>query len=652
MTGRGKEENGMRTFKDCYLEETENGIRIGNSRIERSWKIEDGKLVPGGIYEKTSGTWASLPAAPLALPAGEIESYAVSSGIRDDGGLSEEYLAAEIGLAGKNGRAVLVIAILPGSPFLSSHFLFSGKGTEDPDPALDTADRLLLPSRHVRVDAVELFENSDYCDTLVKRESDLPYPRHPNRYRGDLFVLTPLAGGPAVFAAKNAPCGASHLRRPEYTLTFTRGEAVLSGTGVDFTALVPGEEDEAYGATVGAGDPGTLLSEFRKLLARKRKGEGRLVVMANTWGDRNCEKSLSDGFLKKELEAGEALGADYLTVDDGWNKGAIADPDRYMEHIWEGYHAAADDYWSIDKKRFPQGFAPAAEESRRRGVELGLWFCPDPADGFRNWEKDARILEAFDREYGIRAFKLDGITLRDKKGERNLSRLLARLAADGFFLQLDVTALERFGYLFRAGYGIQFVENRYSDWGNYFPYRTLRNLWMLSGILPANMLQFEVLNPRRNRDQYGDEPFAPAHYGIDYLFASVMVSHPLLWFEMQNLEKEDALALRKIIGLWKPHREALFRAEVIPVGEEPDGRAFTGFLAKTGEKEGYLILFRERNEETDAVFRLPLPEGRIETDLIASNGEGETGKEIGPGGTLAARFSGENQYLFLRYTLD
>ena len=78
---------------------------------------------------------------------------------------------------------------------------------------------------------------------------------------------------------------------------------------------------------------------------------------------------------------------------------------------------------------------------------------------------------------------------------------------------------------------------------------------------------------------------------------------------MQNLEEEDALALRRIVALWKPHREALFRAEVIPVGEEPDGRAFTGFLAKTGEKEGYLILLRELNGETETVFRLPLPAG-------------------------------------------
>ena len=147
----------MREFKDCYVITEKDGIRIGNARIERSWRIEDGKLVPGGVFDKGSGAWASFPASPMALPAGRIEGFSVSSGIRDDGGLSEEYLAVEAALSGENGRAVLAVGILPDSPFLSEHFLFSGKGTEDTDPALDAADRFRLPSRHVRVESIELF---------------------------------------------------------------------------------------------------------------------------------------------------------------------------------------------------------------------------------------------------------------------------------------------------------------------------------------------------------------------------------------------------------------------------------------------------------------------------------------------------------------
>ncbi|MBR5743131.1 MAG: alpha-galactosidase, partial [Clostridia bacterium] len=502
-----------------------------------------------------------------------------------------------------------------------------------------------------RVRSVVFPENSDYADTLLRETEELVYPRQPNRFRGDLFLLEPLTGGPAVMLAKDAPAGKSHLRRPEFDLVTLREEASLYGTGADLSFFPAGEEIRFYGVTVGAGEKEALYRAYRKLMASRLKGEGDLVVMANTWGDRNCEKMLGDEFIRDELRAAERLGADVLTIDDGWNKGAIDDPDRYMEHIWEGYHAAAPDYWSVDKKRFPQGFAPAAKEAAERGVSLGLWFCPDPADDFSGWEKDAAILEDFYRRYGIRYFKLDGITFRSKRGERNLCKLYDRLCRDGFRLQLDITALDRFGCRYMPQYGIQFVENRSTDWGNYHPFRTLRNLWMLSRLLPARSLQFEVLNPRRRQDKYEGDPFAPAGYDMDYLFATVMVSNPLLWFELSRLDEADAAPLQKILGIWRKHSRALYSSEIVPVGEEPDGRSFTGFACLTDEKTGYLILFREKNEKSDTVFRLPLPAGGIETVLLASNGEGETGKEIGPGGSLGARFSREDQYLFLGYRL-
>ena len=45
---------------------------------------------------------------------------------------------------------------------------------------------------------------------------------------------------------------------------------------------------------------------------------------------------------------------------------------------------------------------------------------------------------------------------------------------------LDVTAGRRWGYHYGNEYGNIFLENRYTDWGNYHPHWTLRNLWMLS----------------------------------------------------------------------------------------------------------------------------------------------------------------------------
>ena len=70
---------------------------------------------------------------------------------------------------------------------------------------------------------------------------------------------------------------------------------------------------------------------------------------------------------------------------------------------------------------------------------------------------------------------------------------------------LDATAGRRAGYHMLNRYGNIFLENRYTDWGNYYPYHTLRNLWMLSKYVPAEILPDrvpeQVAKPRQISDR-------------------------------------------------------------------------------------------------------------------------------------------------------
>lgn len=89
---------------------------------------------------------------------------------------------------------------------------------------------------------------------------------------------------------------------------------------------------------------------------------------------------------------------------------------------------------------------------------------------------------------------------------------------------LDATAGRRGGYHSMNEYGNIFLENRYTDWGNYYPYRTLRNLWQLSRYVPAEKMQVEFLNKWRNADKYADNDiFAPKSYSFDYLLALLLL---------------------------------------------------------------------------------------------------------------------------------
>ena len=90
-------------------------------------------------------------------------------------------------------------------------------------------------------------------------------------------------------------------------------------------------------------------------------------------------------------------------------------------------------------------------------------------------------------------------------------------------------------------------------------------------------------------------------YEVDYLFAAVMVSNPLLWMELSELDKVSSERLAGIIFIYRKYRED-FR-EVIPVMDRPDGFSRTGFFI-CGAQQDYVLLFRELTEENEFPYQL------------------------------------------------
>lgn len=145
-----------------------------------------------------------------------------------------------------------------------------------------------------------------------------------------------------------------------------------------------------------------------------------------------------------------------------------------FKNIWDN-----PDYWKPDPEKYPRGLHPVVELGRELGVEICLWFNPSVQDGYADWEKDAQALVGLYDEYGIRTFKIDGLAIPDKRSESNLRRLFDRVlerTGGQVVFNLDATAGRRGGYHMFNEYGNIFLENRYTDWQNYYPYWTLRNL--------------------------------------------------------------------------------------------------------------------------------------------------------------------------------
>ena len=225
--------------------------------------------------------------------------------------------------------------------------------------------------------------------------------------------------------------------------------------------------------------------------------------------------------------------------------------------------------------------------------------------------------------YGISSFKLDSVNLLSKKAETNYLNFLTTVERESnnrIALNLDCTAQNRQGYVMWKQFGTLFVENRYTDWCNYFPHNTLKNLWMLSQFIPPRKFQFELLNNSRNDEKYGDDPLRPAAYDITYEFASVMVANPLVWMEMSNLTDKQITSLQKLVSVYRDVRKDFFNAEIYPIGEQPDGCSYTGFQIVVDDKTGYLLLFKEYGTIGKHMYCLHNPlQKKPRVTLLATN---------------------------------
>jgi hypothetical protein len=140
---------------------------------------------------------------------------------------------------------------------------------------------------------------------------------------------------------------------------------------------------------------------------------------------------------------------------------------------------------------------------------------------------------------------------------------------------------------------------------------------------------------------------------MDYLFATVMLASPLAWMEMQHLSVPDRKLLARVVAAYKKEREALFNAEVLPVGKEPNGASFTGFQMISDAKNGYLLLFRENTADAKGAFNLvDIGSKRIRTELIYTNGSprGITlQKRTGEGGHFPVRMARPRTFALVKY---
>ncbi len=634
-----------------FIELAENRLAAGNARFQRSWRVgADGLLTPETFTDKTTGTeWldaaakrrnsplpdADLPDEPrtvalVGVPApsiieapaltAELTATGVSatltyrfqvfddaSGVRmqvraTGSGSNVALLSPKVAPTGLDATAEPTG--VEQDPVLS--LIATGGDSAQPGPR-DILEDLTLAPLHLRLTQVLLSDQTDQRNELASEREWLLHPSEAALpLPGCLFYAEDVTTGAGLIFVKEAPLPYARPVPSPFDLYVhpARRQFSFTGHGADDT-----EGGGGYAWATLAYNGGTAgriaeMQAYQRCL-RPYKSERDGVLVSNTWGDRNRDARITGDFMAREIEAGARLGVDVIQIDDGWQIGTTSNSVRALAEngVWEGFYAARDNFWEVNPARFPSGLAPLIAHAREKGMRFGLWFGPDSDNDFAHWRRDADTVLRLHRELNVDYFKIDGVKVRSKTGERNLCAFFDAVLTETegrVVFDLDVTAEVRPGYFLLARGGPLFVENRYTDWHKYWPHHTLRNLWSLAHYVDPVRLRMEWLNHARHQDQYESDPLAPSAYRADYLFATVMFASPLGWFEASNLPDTYFADAAPLIAAWKAHRTAIFGGVIIPIGASPDGVSWTGFASVAPDrKSAHVLVFREASGRSD-----------------------------------------------------
>lgn len=479
-----------------------------------------------------------------------------------------------------------------------------------------------LAGEHWVIRVIKLHAFTDENDTLTEENEYNLFQMNLKLLQGEIFFLENPEDGNAVVIISETP---------DYqtaTLTINNGVVTV--------------ENGHNGLTLGYCKIGECEELCRSFYRHIRKTE-KLITMSNTWGDCNGFSRVCQDFVLKEIDTAKELGVDIVQIDDGWQTGSTADlslRDEFNRRIFKG------DFWELDLSKFPNGMKYVTEYAEKDNIKVGMWFAPDSHDGFALLERDKAVLRKAYEEWGIRFFKLDMFWVSSDKDRDQFLELLREIYSfgDDVAVQLDVTRDLRMNYLCGHKYGSVFVENRYAKSANSFPHRVLRNMWMISRYIPTSKFQFELINPDLYKECYAEtDPFVPSLYDMDYLFATVMLSNPLFWMEMQFLSDERKAQLKDIMDVWKKHRDILANADIMPIGDKPNGRSFTGFYISTNQEPQYLLLFREVTDNNSTVIKCPVKSAN--TEVLVSNADVNIKLN---NGLIYAEFSKQRSYAFIK----
>lgn len=638
---------------------------VGNNKIERSFQWNKGNLVTLKVTDKINGKeWENrVKQADFFVPGqSEKDMKAGTWNIkRIEDNVSVPYTEVTVEYALEKLSIRRVFRIYDDCPAIGIDTYLQGKANKDwivqkkdlgqwtylpqrniisQEPEIPVLDRMSFGGKHWKLELIEFTDNSDSHNTFVKHHSEIAY--HENVYKGNILFFGNMENDFGLFYLKESPLAPSQLSYPGADFIVRDGDVKTIGIGITATDLQGPDWIKTYSIVFGV-SANDELSQLKALHSyHKSKATTKSMVSMNTWGDRGALERLTEEFCFEQIGACAKLGISHFQLDWGWQE--------YSDYIDKD--GTPIKKWTPKRSLFPHGFERVVAKGKEAGVEVCLYFVPNTKYDNEGWERDADDIINLYKKYGVRIFKIDGQQMQSKAAEIRTRKMYEKVMKEtdyAVIFNYDITAGQRGGYFYLNDYGNMFIENRYTDFTSYYPYKTLRNAWMLSRYVPVEKIQVEFLNKWRNQDKYGEDMFAPDNYSMDYLFAITMAGQPLAFMDVADLP-EKAFESPDIIKTYKSIQHDFHKGIILPIGDEPSGKSWTGFQSIDVNK-GFLLILREFNTDNTAEIGTWLAKG-TKVELTPVLGDGRKNRQtVKSNGNISIQLPKENSFVLYKYTI-
>jgi len=318
--------------------------------------------------------------------------------------------------------------------------------------------------------------------------------------------------------------------------------------------------------------------------------EKNIFLMTNIWGAGQGSKGAREDNVIREIKSSADLGIDVVQIDAGWQSSEMREKTS-----------------NPSAEAYPNGWGKVMALAKDKNIKMGIWNTAASIVKVPN-----KLIDLNDE--GFNYFKIDIGTWSTYDMLYDLTqnaRNLVKHSQHEAVINWDVTHKGlRVGYLFNREYGNLFLQNRRlqmdgrkkSSSHAYVPRRILKDQWLLTSYLNLNQIMLNVMTTEHVLLEFSNASL----YGDVYSFAITMMSSPLFFTETWKYSPESRKAMKEVIGIYKQHRNMLYKGYVFSLGERPGDNSWTGFQNyHPSEDFGYLTLFRGiNNRETEKAISL------------------------------------------------